>query len=42
MAKTDDRDDPGDVPRAPGRDTSTTPFFPLPFPGPGGIPVPIP
>ncbi len=30
------------VSRALDRDTSTTPFFPLPFPGPGGIPVPVP
>jgi RHS repeat-associated protein len=28
--------------RALDRDTSSTPFFPLPFPGPMGIPVPVP
>ena len=40
MTETGDRAEQSDVSRALDRDTSTTPF--LPFPGPGGIPVPVP
>ena len=42
MTQTGDRTEQSDVSRALDRDTSSTPFFPLPLPGPMGISVPVP